>query len=40
MNPAYDAIVLRASKEWRYRPARRGQMPMKYLKTITIVVQK
>jgi hypothetical protein len=40
MNPAYDAIVLRASREWKYRPARRGQTPMKYLKTITIVVQK
>jgi hypothetical protein len=37
---AYDEIVLRASKQWKYRPALRGDVPIKYLKTIAIVVQK
>ena len=40
MQPVYDAIVLRAAKLWKYRPARNGQVPVKYLKTVAIVVQK
>jgi len=40
INPAYDGLVLRASKSWRYRPAMNGDTPVKYLKIITIVVQK
>jgi hypothetical protein len=40
LNPAYDGVLLRASKLWRYQPARKGQVPIKYLKTITVVVQK
>ena len=40
INPAYDEILLRASRQWKYQPARRGDVPIKYLKTIAIVVQK
>jgi tetratricopeptide (TPR) repeat protein len=40
INAAYDEIVLRASRQWKYRPARRGDLPIKYLKTIAVVVQK
>jgi hypothetical protein len=40
INPAYDEIVLRASRQWKYRAARRGDVPIKYLKTISIVVQR
>jgi tetratricopeptide (TPR) repeat protein len=40
VNEAYDAVLLRASRQWKYQPARRGDLPIKYLKTIQIVVQK
>jgi len=40
MQPVYDAIVLRAAKMWRYRPARNGTTPIKYVKTVAVVVQK
>jgi hypothetical protein len=40
INAAYDEIVIRASRQWKYRPARRGDVPIKYLKTIAVVVQR
>jgi tetratricopeptide (TPR) repeat protein len=40
LQPVYDAIVLRAARMWRYRPARNGTTPVKYVKTIAVVVQK
>jgi hypothetical protein len=40
MQPVYDAIVLRAAKMWKYRPARNGTTPVKYVKTVAVVVQK
>ena len=40
MQPVYDAMVLRASKQWKYQPARSGGAPVKYVKTIGVVVQK
>jgi hypothetical protein len=40
LQPGYDAIVLRAAKLWKYEPAKNGEVPVKYLKTISVVVQK
>jgi hypothetical protein len=40
INPGYDDLLLRASRQWKYRPATKGRTPIKYLKTITVVVQK
>jgi hypothetical protein len=40
MQPVYDAMVLRASRQWKYQPARSGGVPVKYVKTIGVVVQK
>jgi len=40
MQPVYDAMVLRASRQWKYQPARNGAVPVKYLKTIGVVVRK
>ena len=40
MQPVYDAIVLRAAKMWKYRPARNGTIPVKYVKSVAVVVQK
>jgi hypothetical protein len=40
VNPIYDALVVRASRAWKYRPALLGEKPVKYSKTIAINVQK
>jgi hypothetical protein len=36
----YDAVLLGAAERWIYKPARNGADPVKYRKTIAIVVQK
>jgi TonB family protein len=36
----YDELLLRAARNWRYLPAMKDGMPVKYLRTIVIVLQK
>lgn len=36
-HPVYDAMLLEAARQWRYRPAVRGDVPVKYLRRIRIV---
>jgi TonB family protein len=38
--PTYDELLLQAVRNWRYRPALKDGMPVKYLRTIFIVLQK
>ena len=38
--PTYDELLLQAARNWRYRPALKDGMPVKYLRTIFIVLQK
>jgi hypothetical protein len=40
LQPVYDEIVMRAAKMWKYEPARNGGVPVKYVKTIAVVVRK
>jgi len=36
ISPQYDALVLSASRKWRYRPATRDGKPVKFRKVIEI----
>lgn len=36
-HPAYDSMLLEAARQWRYRPALRGDVPVKYVRRIRIV---
>jgi TonB family protein len=36
IHPAYDAEVLRASRNWSYKPATRDGVPMQMVKTVNI----
>jgi len=36
----YDELLLRAARNWRYLPAMKDGVPVKYLRTIVIVLQK
>jgi TonB family protein len=38
--PSYDEILLQAARNWKYRPALKNGTPVKYLRTIFIVLQK
>jgi TonB family protein len=38
--PSYDELLLQAARNWRYRPALKDGIPVKYLRTIFIVLQK
>jgi hypothetical protein len=38
--PAYNDILLRAARSWRYMPALKDGQPVKFLRTIAIVLQK
>jgi TonB family protein len=38
--PTYDELLLQAARNWRYRPALKDGTPVKYLRTIFIVLQK
>jgi TonB family protein len=38
IHPTYNRDLLRATKNWRYQPARRGGVPVKYAVTLEIVL--
>jgi TonB family protein len=38
--PTYDELLLQAARNWRYRPAVKDGTPVKYLRTVFIVLQK
>ena len=38
--PTYDGLLLQAAHNWRYMPALKDGKPVKYLRTISIVLQK
>jgi TonB family protein len=38
--PTYDGPLLQAARNWRYMPALKDGKPVKYLRTISIVLQK
>jgi hypothetical protein len=40
ISPRYDRMVLDAARTWRYRPATRGGVPVKFRKTIQIAIKK
>jgi tetratricopeptide (TPR) repeat protein len=39
INIIYDQVLLNAAKHWRYRPAQRGGQPVKYRKSINVVLR-
>ena len=39
IHPTYDAIVLSATRQWRYEPATSDGVPMKFRKTLRVAVQ-
>ena len=36
--PAFDQLVASSARRWRYRPAMLGGVPVRYVKTIALVV--
>ncbi|MCU1385656.1 MAG: hypothetical protein JWL71_4353 [Acidobacteria bacterium] len=36
--PAYDQVLLQATKSWRYRPARKDGQPVKYRRAVAVVL--
>jgi TonB family protein len=39
LNPAYDAMVIRATRTWRYAPAMKDGLPVKFRRTIIITLK-
>jgi TonB family protein len=39
IHPNYDALVLNATRQWRYEPATNDGVPMKFRKTLKVAVQ-
>jgi len=39
INPAYDQLLLEAARRWKYRPALRAGVPVRYTKTILVRAQ-
>ena len=40
MHPLYDAQLMAAARDWRYRPATVGGAPVKFRKLIEIVMDR
>jgi hypothetical protein len=36
--PAYDVLVAATARHWKYRPAMKDGVPVRYVKTIALVV--
>lgn len=39
VHPAYDQLLLRAAKQWQYEPAMRQGVPVRYVKSVEIVLK-
>ncbi|HEY7284854.1 MAG TPA: TonB family protein [Vicinamibacterales bacterium] len=39
VNAAYDSLLVAAARTWRYQPARKDGVPVRFVKTVTINVQ-
>jgi TonB family protein len=39
IHPSYDSLLLRATRNWKYRPATKNGAPVKFLKTVIIDVK-
>jgi len=39
IHPSYDSLLLRAARNWKYRPARKDGSPVKFEKTIIVDVK-
>jgi TonB family protein len=39
VNSAYDSMVVSAARQWRYKPATKDGVPVRYIKTIALEVQ-
>jgi hypothetical protein len=37
LNPTYDPLVLRSAREWKYQPAVKDGVPVRFVKTITLI---
>jgi hypothetical protein len=40
INPVYDRLVVDTARTWRYRPATRGGVPVKFRKVVQIAVKR
>jgi len=40
LNPLYDRLLLEATRTWRYRPATKAGVPVKYRKAILLSVPR
>jgi TonB family protein len=40
LNSAYDRLALAAAREWRYKPAMKDGIPVKFRKTVQVVVRR
>jgi hypothetical protein len=40
VHPMYDPLLMTAARDWRYRPATAGGVPVKYRKLIQVVIDK
>jgi hypothetical protein len=38
IHPVYDRLVMNAAKKWKYRPALKGEAPVKFVKRIVIAI--
>jgi TonB family protein len=38
VHPLYDPILLDAARSWRYVPAKRGGLAVKYVKTVDVTL--
>lgn len=39
INPAYDELLLAATRNWRYTPAAKDGQPVKFIKRISVIIQ-
>jgi len=37
LNASFDALVLRSARSWKYQPATKDGVPVRYLKTLLLV---
>ena len=39
VNPAYDSQIVAAARTWRYRPAMKDGIPVRFVKTVVVNAQ-